>query len=162
MTYFIGIDPGKSGGLVALSSSGKIEEASVMPSTETDIANWFGGYSNLINGHNYALIEKVHAMPGQGVTSMFTFGRNFGFLRACLCCNEIPFNEIQPREWQKAFGIPSKKKTENKRQFKIRLLEKAQQLFPSFPLWKEPRALGRQLSICDALLIAEFCRRIYG
>lgn len=156
MKHFVGIDPGKKGGLVALSSSGKIVDATAMPETELLIADWFQFFQCR------AVIEKVHSMPGQGVASMFTFGRGYGFLRGCLHCHEIPFDEVNPQAWQKELGIPPRnKKSESNARFKMRLLEKAQQLFPTYELWKEPRAKGKQLSVCDALLIAEYCRRIY-
>ena len=39
-SLYIGIDPGASGGLVALFSSGEIE-AVPMPDTEREVWNWF-------------------------------------------------------------------------------------------------------------------------
>lgn len=150
-TFFLGIDPGKTGGIVSIWSDGKIK-AEPMPETELLTASLFPTRAS--NG--VAIIEKVHAMPKQGVTSMFSFGRNYGFLRACLICNKIPFEEIAPQKWQKEFSLP---KTKDKKQHKLNLLARAQQLFPQEPLWKMPRSLGKQKAICDALLIAEYCRR---
>ena len=68
-------------------------------------------------------LEKVHSMPKQGVKSMFTFGQNYGFVRACFHCFNIPFIEIAPKVWQKKLGCLTggdKKVTRGK----------AQQLFP--------------------------------
>lgn len=152
---WLGIDPGQKGGLVALSNFGVIEYE-VMHSTEFDIWLWFEDRNHL---NVTACIEKVHSMPKQGVASSFTFGVNYGNLRMALTAAGISFEEVLPRTWQKGLGIPPRKKTETRNQFKNRLRGVAQQLFPQLPIWKEPRSKGRQLAICDALLIAEFCKR---
>ena len=44
-----------------------------------------------------AVLERVHAMPGQGVTSMFSFGANYGYWRGVLQGLRIPFTEVHPR-----------------------------------------------------------------
>tara|TARA_R110002110_G_scaffold13929_3_gene66119 strand:+ start:4111 stop:4587 length:477 start_codon:yes stop_codon:yes gene_type:complete len=149
--FYLGLDPGKSGGLAIIWTSGKIEVMS-MAETETGIRELFPKEEGGV-----AIIEKVHSMPKQGVASMFTFGRNYGFLRACLICLEIPFEEVTPQKWQKEFSFA---KAKDKKTHKLNLLAKAQQLFPQLSLWKEPRTLGKQKTICDALLIAEYCKRL--
>jgi Holliday junction resolvasome RuvABC endonuclease subunit len=97
-----------------------------------------------------AVIEHVHAMPKQGVSSTFKFGVGYGGLRMALIAASIPFEEVTPRTWQKALGVVVRKKTETKTQFKNRLKAKAQQLFPRESI---------TLKTADALLIAEYCRR---
>jgi crossover junction endodeoxyribonuclease RuvC len=157
-SIYIGVDPGKSGGLCAIFNDGSSTYCK-MPDTERGVWNWFADIDDKESNSVHAIIEKVHAMPGQGVTSMFSFGQNYGFLRACLIGCHIPFEEVTPRSWQKALGIPAKPKSSPKNQHKLTLLSKAQQLFPQESLWEEPRSKGKQLAICDALLIAEYCRR---
>jgi hypothetical protein len=152
MTY-IGIDPGKSGGIAVI--QGRKVECFRMPNTEKD--GW-SIFAENKEGRVFAVIEKVHSMPGQGVKSMFSFGQNYGFLRGCLTAAQIPFEEITPQAWQKGLSIPPRAKTETKPQFKERLRQKAQQLFPQEAVWG--RTLGEQRAVCDALLIAEYCRRI--
>ena len=53
---------------------------------------------------SHAVIEFVHAMPGQGVCSMFSFGRASGVadgaLALCLAC---PVEEVSPQKWQNFF-----------------------------------------------------------
>jgi hypothetical protein len=54
------------------------------------------------SGANLLLvIEKVHAMPGQGVTSMFTFGSGFGELKALAKILGAPWFLVTPQEWKK-------------------------------------------------------------
>lgn len=152
---YIGIDPGQAGGLVAV-KCGKIDYCS-MPETERDIWSLLCDWGSE-NSH-YAVIEKVHSMPDQGVASSFKFGFGYGGLRMALIAAGIPFEEVDPRTWQKALGVAPKKKEETKPQFKLRLLKLAQQLYPSLPLWSEKKAKGRMLAVADALLLAEFCKR---
>jgi hypothetical protein len=144
----IGIDPGKSGGIAWWRPTAH-HAAMKMPATERDLADVM---KDLADNDCFAYIEKVHAMPGQGVTSMFTFGQNYGFLRGCLIAHGIPFEEVTPQKWQKEFGLVFPKKmgltpTEKKNRHKA----KAQQLFPHLKVTH---------ATADALLIAEYGRRL--
>ena len=145
MSKSIGIDPGQEGGVAWIDGDGP--HAVKMPDTERDIWNLI---AELESGDDFAFIEAVHSFPHQGVASTFKFGRNYGFLRACLIASGIPFDEVTPAKWQRAVGImPVKGETITAK--KNRHKSKAQQLFP---------ALQVKHAIADALLIAEFCRRI--
>lgn len=157
--WIIGIDPGKSGGIVSMSSDGTtvcIYEK--MPATESDIVSLMEDANAGGSGFSFAYIEKVQAMRGkdgrkQGVTSAFNFGHNYGFLRGCLHTAAIPFEEVLPAKWQKAFGLIRTSKTETITQKKNRHKAKAQQLFPNIKITH---------AIADALLIAEYGRRLRG
>lgn len=163
MEYYIGIDPGKGGGLVRLTGEGKVM-VDKMPVTERDIWDWLMCQQGISSQDNfYAVIEKVHAMPGygpvcpackrqrnQGVASTFKFGVGYGGLRMALIGIGIPFEEVTPQRWQNELAIPPKKKEESKTEFKNRLKALAQQLFPGEKV---------TLATADALLIAEYCRQ---
>lgn len=74
----IAIDPGKSGAVARLGSG-----VSIIRDFKTfeDIA------SAVIKLHTpgaYFVAESVHAMPGQGVVSMFTFGESFGWAQGAV------------------------------------------------------------------------------
>lgn len=122
-----------------------------MPKTERDTWNIFTSLGNT----DFAYIEKVAAMPGQGVVSMFSFGRNYGFLRACLIASGIPFEDVTPLKWQRPLGLvktrskgaPKESSTDKKNRHKAR----AQQLWPDLKITH---------AIADALLIAEWGRRM--
>lgn len=157
MSSFLGIDPGLSGGIAVL---GDQVRAVKMPATEADLARLLESALPI----DYCLIERVHSFPDAGVASMFTFGRNAGVLIGILLANHIPFEEIEPRAWQKALGIPPRVKKPRKpkpfieyppeethSQWKNRLKAKAQALFPGVEV---------SLATADALLLAEVARRI--
>lgn len=158
-TVYIGVDPGASGGIAMIKDNGEMFLYAAMPQTERDIAEVFKAVSGSTTIDYKGTIEAVHAMPGQGVTSMFSFGRNYGFLRGCLISHGISFRETTPKEWQRAVGIFAKK-GEVKKDHKMRCLAKAQQMFPEVTLWSTPRSKGAQLAVCDAMLIAYYGRLV--
>ena len=52
-----------------------------------------------------AVIEDVAAMPGQGVTSMFSFGESFGIAQAAIAAAGLPLTRVTPRRWKGAFNL---------------------------------------------------------
>lgn len=144
---FLGIDPGKSGGVAMVSKNGNTVFAVKMPSTEEGIARLFEEIG-IENRPDACYLEHVHARPRQGVTSMFNFGANFGAIKTALYAARIDFNIVSSVKWQKTVGLihPSLTKTEKKNRHK----QRAAELFPD--VHKITHA------IADALLIAEFCR----
>ena len=162
---FIGIDPGAKGGIAVLYSDGEVETFSIPES----LGGLWKIFKTLGKLKCKAYIEHVHAMPGQGVTSMFSFGCRVGELHMGLAAAMIPFEIITPKRWQGALHIPPRK-SEKKRvngkmksvresdnEWKGRLCTVAQRLFPSLEVWGE--TLKNQRAVCDALLIAEICKR---
>lgn len=49
-------------------------------------------------------LERVGARPGQGVTSMFKFGENFGFIQGLLTACSIPYGLVTPQKWKREKG----------------------------------------------------------
>lgn len=112
-----GIDPGFSGGISFLkagagASSTVVIRTIPMPIIEvkkkkyidvTDVKN------KLIAHHpNKVYLEKVGARPGQGVTSMFSFGYWSGVLEGLCAGMNIPYTLIPPQTWMKEVlgGLP--------------------------------------------------------
>jgi len=56
-----------------------------------------------------AYLERLSAMPGQGVTSMFSMGQSLGVVLGILAALDIPTTTIPPRTWQKAIDVPQGK-----------------------------------------------------
>lgn len=136
---YIGIDPGKSGGIAWITDGKPCVEK--MPDTLKDL--W-----DLIRDIRFArdckaYIEQVHSSPQMGVKSAFTFGNGFGHLEMALTGHGIPFERVRPQAWQKAMGCLTKgDKNVSKR--------KAQEMFPDLEVIH---------ATADALLIAEYGRR---
>lgn len=139
---FLGIDPGKNGGLATIDSYG-IVEVHKMPDTAKDVYLLLCALS--AGKKVYAVLERVASSPQMGVTSAFTFGRGFGNLEVALYAAGIQFEMCQPAKWMRFLGCLTRGQ---KSVTKI----KAQQLFPSIKVTNY---------VADALLIAEYARRTY-
>lgn len=144
---YIGIDPGITGGIAALSSDGHILLAAKMPATELDLWTLVSQLPlnrGVLDTDRRAMIEKAQPMPKQGIVSAFTYGRGYGALLMTLTAAGIPFDQVTSPVWQQALSCRSKgDKNVTKR--------RAQQLWPS-------RTITH--AIADALLIAEYGRRL--
>ena len=53
----------------------------------------------------YVVVEQVNAMPGQGVTSMFNFGANFGAIKGVCAALSLPIFFVRPSKWKKYFEL---------------------------------------------------------
>lgn len=138
-----GIDPGASGSIACIPDNDPSKAWAIkMPETLGDLWEAIKG----ANSQDYEpifILESVHSMPGQGVSSSFKFGRGFGTLEMALTAAGIRFEYVTPQKWQKALGCLTKgDKNVSK--------AKAQQLFPHLKITH---------AIADGLLIAEYCRR---
>lgn len=163
-TVYLGIDPGVNGGLAAI-FNGNVE-AIPMPETERDLFEWLSQWYSI---DTVAVVEEQWPRPtffgGKNsiLKSTCLLYGHYTLIRGMLTALKVKFEEQRPQEWLKGLSIPSGKKREvESKDWKKHLRGKAQQLFPDLPVWEEKRALGRQLAISDALLIAEWCRRKHG
>lgn len=146
----MGIDPGTKGAIVVLKESGEVVDSIRFDkATDTEAAGFLEEYAS---GIHMAVIEKVHSMPGQGVASTFKFGEAYGKVQGMLISMGIAYDFCTPRKWQKAVGIQKKDKYESGVDFKNRLKEASQRMFPDEKI---------VLANADAFLIAEYCRRMY-
>lgn len=135
----ITIDPGKGGGFAVRYPQGGI--VAYKFTSEADCANELASLCSEYL-ETEALLERVHAMPGQGVTSMFTFGANYGFWRGALQALGIPFREMTPQQWQKGLMLGKLKGPERKRA----LCQLAKERYP---------AAKPTLATADCLLMME-------
>jgi hypothetical protein len=147
LCYFIGLDPGQSGGIARLIYQGSIlvdtQAIPLKDKTERDIYEIIDEFA-FVNDHNtHAVLEQVNSMPKQGVSSSFKFGRNYGMLEMVLVCTHIPYQLVRPAIWQ---GLLKCRSGGDKNVTK----KAAQQLFPKVKITH---------AIADALLLAEYCRR---
>lgn len=145
MTY-IGIDPGKSGALAILDASGAVQV--LLPFDEQKARDAL--YWAAEEGRAVCCLERVGARPGQGVTSMFSFGANYGWWQGLLSAFEIPFQLVTPAVWKKAFGVTADKNSS---------VEVCKRLFPAADLRRTERSVKQDDGLAEALLLAEYARR---
>ncbi len=143
---FVGIDPGKTGCIVAVTSDGSIRHRfPLKDKTPRDVAEFFN--DALVGSHDVveAVIEKVSSSPQMGVTSAFSFGKCYGMLIAFLASYAIPYREVTPQAWQKEMNC----RTGGDKNI---TKAAAQKRWPSDKFTHDT---------ADASLIAEFCRRTH-
>ena len=149
--FALGIDPGLSGA-IALLRNGEYAEVWDMPTMGRGSGN-----KQQINAAEVArllrecppctaYIELVGAMPGQGVSSMFNFGKAAGAVYGALAALGFPVVEVTPQRWKREFGLIGKEKDLAR--------TVAQQLMPLAPLSRK-KDCGR----ADALLLALYGHR---
>lgn len=121
----LAIDPGKKGA-IAMNKDGVVSFYNC-PDSMHGIVDLIKTLYNRSCGQKIGcLIESVHAMPGQGVCSVWSFACNANsWLTAMYCCG-IPYREIKPQSWMKHLGnLPADKKER-----KNRIKEQMQALYP--------------------------------
>lgn len=117
MKYIVGIDPGLSGGIAFYESLTGSIETIPMPVLkagtnsknvidELELARLFDSRSCDIKK---VFIERVHAMPKQGVTSVYTFGVGYGILRGIVAANFLPVEFVTPQKWKACLRVPAQK-----------------------------------------------------
>ena len=113
MSRVLGVDPGASGALALLDTeTGAVEVVDmpvvtikrgtrnvrqVQPALVVDILNQLQP--------DRAIVERVAAMPGQGVSSMFAFGRSLGVVEGALAGLGISYTDVPPATWIKSMGV---------------------------------------------------------
>ena len=112
----IGIDPGISGA-ICFFENGEIKDVIDMPSMAEGKKN-----KRQINGSQLynelqertkhlqkkdiaVVVERVSAMPGQGVTSMFNFGQSYGVIKGICSAMQLPIYFVSPSKWKKYFNL---------------------------------------------------------
>ena len=142
---YIGIDPGKSGAMAAIDEEGRV--FALTPFDEEQ----YRAISNKFKPEACkCCLEKVNAMPGQGVTSMFTFGQNYGWIQGVLYTRRISYQLVPPRTWKREFSLTGDKADS---------IAVCKQLFPTVSLKRTERSRTDDNNIAEALLMAEYARR---
>ena len=153
MKYVIGIDPGSLGGIAVLDMDGGVVSVSKMPGTPQDILEHLRKFAGteLFGSEAVCYLEKVGTgMPGQSSKATATFARHCGHLEMALLALGIKTNDVTPNKWEKTYQL-GKSTGISKTEWKNKLKSKAQQLFPKEKV---------TLAVCDALLLAEFGRKL--
>ena len=157
----IGIDPGISGS-ICFFKDGKILDVIEMPTMTEGKKN-----KKQVNGSQIyneilkrikkiekqeirVVIEKVSAMPKQGVTSMFNFGQSFGILKGICSAMQLPMYFVRPAKWKKYFNLINSEKDASR--------TKAIEIFPHFSAQLSRK---KDSNKADAILISSFFYETY-
>ena len=157
---FLGIDPGQTGCLALIQF---LEESKVVRFFDPPLFQVKSG-AKIKNEYNeiamaralkefsslgtevVCTLEKVSAMPDQGVTSMFNFGMGFGLWRGMLSAFEIPYSLVHPATWKAALMKDMPKEKDAARMRAIQL----------YPQAAAELARKKDIGRADALLLAHY------
>ncbi len=89
--------------------------------------------------------------PGQGVTSMFSFGQSYGFIMGVLRALGISYQLVPPAVWKREFGLLRADKQAS--------IETCKQLFPGVSLLPGEQCRKDSDGMAEALLIALYAQR---
>ena len=147
-TYrYIGIDPGKSGGITMIEKD-EIETFKC-PDRTIDMAIIFESLLGDKPSKVKLLMEKVWARPNNAVRSAFTYGVNYGQWLGIAASLEIHMYTVLPAEWMTSIGC---KKGMDYATRKKWLKEKAKELYPDCKI---------TLYTADSILIAHYAKKTY-
>lgn len=110
----LGIDPGLSGAIAILERD-RLIQVFDMPTVRIEVngkakrrispemlVSELGMYRDSLR---FACVEKVNAMPGQGVSSMFAFGEAFGIIKGVMAGLGVPCFLAPPAQWRRGVGL---------------------------------------------------------
>ena len=138
---YIGIDPGAKGGIGIINEETFTEF--VLPYSNEALID----ICQLYQDRASVAVENVHAMPGQGVTSMFTFGRNFGYILGVLEAFQMRYTLVDPRAWKHYFGISADKQSS---------IDKCKELYPGINLLPTKRSRKESDGMAESILLARW------
>jgi crossover junction endodeoxyribonuclease RuvC len=157
----LGIDPGIRGGLAVVSDGngvgtlvGATDIQTVGDGARERVAvlamrDWITRHKP-----DLAVIERAQAMPRQGSSSGFKYGRAVGALEATVILSCIPIEIVEPTAWKRFWKLPAKDKERSR--------QRALELFPAaYDLFARKKDHGRAeaallalYSLCNSRLIA--------
>lgn len=183
---FVGIDPGSSGALAVLRADRSVALVEDFPVQKTLKAPTyrkrtnkttgqkesvrvqgkktqfdFGGVADLfdrvvaIPGQKIVLLESISAMPRDSTTAAFTFGGSFWAVQQALADRKLGYEFVSAKDWQKVLlrGMTF----DDRRSRLDAYLAKARAMFPDVELSRKTKDTDK----AAALLIAEYCRRMF-
>lgn len=141
----MGIDPGLSGAIAFLFVDDPHRVAvEDMPVVDGNVSASLLAQKIKAFAPSYAVIEHVHAMPKQGVSSTFNFGKAFGQVIGVGGALNIPLHFVTPAKWKKRFLLSADK--EEARAMALRL----------FPACAASFARKKDHGRAEAALIAKY------
>lgn len=147
---WIGVDPGAKGGYA------------VIDGDNVRVYSWDDAlFISDMRGAKYladmdkrkiiAAVEKVGVVHGNGIVSMFNFGKNAGFIEGVLEAFNMPYQLVPPATWKREFSLIGKDKKAS--------IEVCKRLFPDVRLKRTDKCTTDSDGMAESLLIAEWGRR---
>lgn len=178
---YLGIDPGINGFLAIVDASGRPVEAFPVPRVEDDydLPGMFRVLADRRSRITLAILEEQQAFPGhgarcaacgkprnqQGSVATFSTGKGFGLWLMALTASGIRYERHRPQKWKKLMGLQATKGLEGNeraKEAKRIAIAKAVALYPGYDLRENARCRVPHDGKCEALLMAEYARRVHN
>jgi crossover junction endodeoxyribonuclease RuvC len=128
----LGIDPGIHGGLAVVHIDANGVASRLVDAIDIPVAG--AGAKERVNvlairdwivqhAPQHAFVERAQAMPKQGASSGFKYGRAVGAIEAVIACCAIPLTVVEPSIWKKFHALRGGDKESGR--------QRALQLFPA-------------------------------
>lgn len=150
MTIYCGIDPGKNGGIAVIQDQLIFTYATPTLKVKNKQQYDIDGMKQLLSDVDFITIEKQQAMPGQGVTSMFSIGYGYGLWLGLAKSLDVPILEVRPQQWKKKYSLDKDKNA---------CILKAKMLYPEVNLKRSERCKKDHDGIAEALLLADYGKK---
>ena len=114
---YVGIDSGYTGALCFINDEGDVsfhdmpiiklaKTKTTKAKTIIDLVKLISIFRwELLNKDSIITLERVSAMPNQGVTSTFNFGCGYGMIQGVLTGIGLEYNLVTPQAWKKKFSL---------------------------------------------------------
>jgi len=184
LLFFVGIDPGVAGWYVEIDADGNIVCTWQIPTIKKTgnrkeydipaIVQWmsrrYNPSSRLPPDRYFCTIEQQQVMPTHGGWANYLLGGSSHMWETVFAFLGSRHQFVKPTVWKRALGVPAvradKKKGITKRDAetarKAASVQTAKRLFPGVNLRPNPRKKDEDHNLADALLLAEYGRRMYG
>ena len=148
---YVGIDPGQSGGMAFIQNNKVIAlTPMILAGKFIDVRKTAEYINDILNFENtVACIEKVHSMPGQGVSSSFKFGFVTGTMHGIIGTLGISLHLVTPQKWKKEILEGTAKDKQAAADFCARV-------YPDVNLLATERSRVPHSGMVDALCIARY------
>lgn len=162
---YVGIDPGKTGGVAVLNEDGSLELFTIPTvGTEVDLKLLYEFIESKTRGPHMVCLEDVHAIPGTGAGSNFSFGKIKGQKEGMLVGMKATYVLVGPKTWQKTMwqGTPLMKNAKGGNDTKAISLLAARKWFPNETFLATARSSKPHDGLVDAALMAKHMEITYG
>jgi crossover junction endodeoxyribonuclease RuvC len=154
---YLGIDPGKSGAVAVLTDTQEVYDLTPSHADNVAVLAAIKAKADAKGEQIYATLEKVTAMPKQGVASSFDFGQTFGVIIGALYSLGIPFSFVTPSKW-KSEVFDSSPRGKEKAEQKTAARDLARRLYPG--LTDQLKRI-KDADRAEAVLLAEYGKRTH-
>lgn len=168
---YIGIDIGKNGAIAVIYPTGEIDTFPMpLIKTELDLPSLIDIITEIAipRGYLHITFEKLGVIFGSSKQTAFSMGEQSGSVETVSICQSIPYTKVRAVDWQKIIfqgldQITKPSKTPGAkpvRDTKAMALVAVKRLFPELKLTFGTRATKPHDGLIDAVLIAEYARRM--